>query len=243
MQSNQEVFLFGDTHGGWGKFNGYLNGIRQKNEKKFNGKEIIIIICGDFGYWPSFKENDIKNIKHECSWAQDGFFKIYFCPGNHEDWWALQRLEDEHQNEKIIELRENIFYCSFGAVKSFKDMNFLFVGGADSVDKQYRTLGIDWFPEEVISHKDILKLPESEKIDIVISHTCPTFIIPHLARDLTWVKSTDPSCKALTYVYDLYKPTQWFFGHFHTYKEVIIQNCRFICLADTYGIKKCIHLI
>lgn len=243
MTNNQEIFIFGDTHGEWGKFNLYLNEIRQKNEKELSGKEIIIIVCGDFGYWPHFKEYNIEKIKHSCSWAQDGFFKIYFCPGNHEDWWSLQKLENDYPDEKIIKIKDHIFYCSFGAVKKFKEKNFLFVGGAESVDKQYRYIGYDWFPEEIITQKDILNLDEKAHIDIVISHTCPLFIIPSLAKNLTWVKSTDPSCKALTYVFDLYKPEKWFFGHFHTHLEISSKNCDFTCLSDTYGIKKCIQRI
>lgn len=226
MSDSQEIFIVGDTHGDWSEFNTILNKIRQKREME--GKEVVFLVCGDFGYWPHFEQFNIEKIKNECSWAQDGFFKIYFCPGNHEDWWSLNNLESG-TSEKIIELKNNIFYCSFGAVKTFKGFNFLFVGGADSIDKNHRQFGIDWFPEEVITNKDVMNLPMNRKIDVVISHTCPDFILPeviNMKEDFN-----DPSCKALTYVYETFLPKKWYFGHFHKYKKTFKGNCMFTCLS------------
>ena len=37
----------------------------------------------------------------------------------------------------------------------------LFMGGADSIDKKYRKIGFDWFPEELITQKDIYELPDT----------------------------------------------------------------------------------
>ena len=102
----------------------------------------------------------------------------------------------------------------------------LFMGGANSIDKQYRKIGVDWFPEEIISQKDIMNLPDC-KVDIVISHTCPEeFSMSTLYDD------NDPSRKALSYVLDKYHPSLWYFGHFHQNKTGYTNSCRWTCLNE-----------
>jgi hypothetical protein len=104
-----------------------------------------------------------------------------------------------------------------GSVYTLPDgRNILFMGGADSIDKHVRRLGVDWFPEEVITQKDFINLPDVE-IDIFITHTCPEEIKPILLQ-YDERKLRDPSNKALTELWKIYKPKLWFFGHWHTYQ-------------------------
>ena len=199
--------ILGDTHGDWSRLNNLIN----------TEQPTYIIQCGDFGYWPHFPSFDLNKIK-----TQDT--KIFWCDGNHEDFSSLGKLSNNQEPKELI---KNIFYMPRGSVLSIDSLRFLFIGGAESIDKHQRTMGYDWFPEELITQKDIYELPMID-IDIVISHTCPAMFGDIVSN--VYNKRTDPSRLALDTVLDMYNPKQWYFGHWHTYTKSNYKNCNWTCL-------------
>lgn len=196
----KKVLMMGDVHGRFIEMNKILNTI----------KPDITIQTGDFGYWPKFKTQQIEKPTG----------KLYWIDGNHEDHDSLMEREND-------ELWPNIIYKPRGSTLTLPDnRKVLFMGGADSIDKQYRTQGYDWFIEELITEEDIHNLPDTH-IDIVVSHTVPQFIklkglyeIPDISRFY------------LNEVYDKYRPTQWYAGHFHFYNKQKFNNCTFTILSS-----------
>ena len=91
------------------------------------------------------------------------------------------------------------------------------MGGAESIDKMYRTPEIDWFPQETISYNDIAKLDVETLVDIFITHTCPECLVDTMIT-FNAGKLNDPSPKALQAMYEMYHPGLWYFGHWHNYK-------------------------
>lgn len=224
------VFI-GDTHGEWGKLNTILNELYQKNKTDLN-----VIITGDFGFWPFINEFNLSKIKIRSN------IKIFFCPGNHENWFELEKIEKENPNKKIIEIHKNIFYCTFGAILEIENKKIMFCGGAESIDKNHRTIGYDWFPNEIISYGDMLKLDQEIKtVDIIVSHTCPDFIFKQMKFKTFFNKNSDPSCKYLTQIFQMYTPKLWFFGHFHFYQKILTNQTTFICLSSTDGLTQCVY--
>ena len=205
----------GDVHGEFGLLNSF---IAKKHPK-------IIIVCGDFGYWPRLKDKP-KNPKYpkKPKTVIAGNTKVYFCDGNHEDHWSLRRLENN-------EIYPNVFYMKRGSILTLEDgRNVLFMGGAQSIDKDMRIEGRDWFREEEITLEDINRLPDANtKIDIVISHTCPEEMLSQLPNVYN-IETNDWSRKALSHVFQIYSPSLWYFGHFHTYKTFYVLGCRWTCL-------------
>jgi len=223
-----KILICGDTHMEFGKLNQLLS-------KK---QPDMVIVVGDFGYWPSLMEvrlnygwggsttNYIKKETNCLSKIKPGKTKIYWVDGNHEQHSELNK----YQNGKIHELEKNIFFCSRGSSLTLSDgRNVLFIGGAYSIDKNQRTERVDWFHEETISNKDYDKAISHEKIDIVISHTAPEYFAPDLMNG-NMAKIYDPSCKALNGIFDKYKPPLWYFGHWHFYKEAVFKGCYWTCL-------------
>jgi len=219
----KNIIICGDIHGDWGPLNTLIN-------KK---KPDIVLQCGDWGWWPHyhnkfglvsktvrFNQYGVKNKQN------DKLTEIYWCPGNHENWDDL----DKYKN--LTELQEGVFYCPFGTVMNIDGYNVLFVGGAESTDKQYRIEGISWWRQETISQKDIDKLPKNVNIDIVVSHTIPTRFFKYANfNHHKYGRITDPSCAALDIVFDKYKPKYWFSGHFHIYLKTYVDGCKWISLA------------
>lgn len=87
--------------------------------------------------------------------------------------------------------------------------------------------------QEVITESDMRCLPNTY-IDVVISHTCPEFLLPMLGIQ----NSTDCSPKYLSEIYNLYNPHYWYFGHFHKYLHTSIDKSNFFCL-NCIGEKGC----
>lgn len=155
------IMVLGDIHAEWNSLNTLIN----------SKKPDIILQCGDWGYWKNFHGLQVSNgkggtYKFDLYGVKNHKTKIYFADGNHEDHWSLMKLDNN-------EIQPNIFYMKRGSTLTLPDERVvLFIGGANSIDKHSRTFGVDWFPEEVITNKDINNLPDT-KVDIVISHTCP----------------------------------------------------------------------
>jgi len=207
-----KVYIAGDIHARWI----YLNYFFDQNPE-----DCIILQCGDFGYWPHFEKHRIMEFD-----IRNNNSKIHFCDGNHEDHHSLLKLTDN-------EICPNVFYMKRGSTLTLPDGRVvLFMGGADSIDKNSRMMGVDWFPEETMTQKDIMKLPNTH-IDIVISHTCPREIdIQNEFNDITGRKDNDPSREGLSFVLNKYKPSLWYFAHWHCYATGFLSgtNTKWTCL-------------
>lgn len=251
MGKRGNIFVVGDLHGVWGPLNHII-------EIK---KPEIILQCGDFGWWPQFHNThciwsgEYEDISDEIigdpwqrmmakrvnkpfdQWGlKTGGSEIYWCDGNHEDHPSLRHISGNTKNP--CEIMHNIYYMRRGNTLTLPDgRNVLFMGGAHSIDKDAREPGIDWFPQETISEADLYNLPD-EEVDIVISHTCPTEIFDKLSKMTGMIKNGgDPSRNALSYVLERYKPTLWYFAHFHVFATSKYKGMRWFCL-DTVGGRK-----
>lgn len=203
-----KIIIVGDVHADWYNLNNLI-----KNEKPD-----IILQVGDFGYWPNFNQYSLKYI-------QNGDTKIYFCPGNHEDWNALGKI-------KNIEIAPNIFYMKKGTTLTLPDgRTVLFIGGADSVDKNWRIKGKTWFPQEIIYPEDIENIKLDTAPDIIISHTCPEeFKMTGLQ---IFDKLHDPSRPLLSRLLKKYKPKEWYFGHWHEFRQGDFEGCKWMALNES----------
>lgn len=230
LKNINKVCIFGDIHADWTTLNQFVNKKRPQ----------VILQCGDFGYWPIIKcvKNPDNNISYESLFNGkkikfgDVDCKIFWCPGNHENWWDLQKKYGRHGLEPI-EILDNVFYCPLGSVLRVNHINVLFVGGADSFDKNVRTIGVDWFPDEILSPKDAEIILESVqdrniKIDVVISHTVPMGF--DLTKSGRVEKNNDPTRHALSLILSVLKPSRWWAGHWHFYATGYDNDCKWTVL-------------
>lgn len=205
-----KIMVVGDIHGVFDRLNDLIGQERPD----------IILQVNDFGYWPRLEDQDLTIIDTSHT-------RIHFCEGNNDDLDSLNTLVK--QPGQPVEIAPNLIYMPRGSVLELEDgRRVLFMGGGQSVDRWRREEGWDWFPEEIISERDLMSLPEPP-IDIVISHTCPVeFPIEEARRKK--IEDEDPSRQMLSAILHKYHPTLWYFGHWHTCGEGIYQDTTWVGL-------------
>lgn len=120
------------------------------------------------------------------------------------------------------------------------DNRILYVGGASSIDRMYRTEGVNWWADEqltIAELEDILELAWNYLPEVVISHECPEFISDVICQVLRKPKYNDDN-RTRMMLQQLYhldvasKPKLHIFGHWHHDCDFRINGTRFICLNE-----------
>lgn len=210
------VIACGDLHGDWGRINELIN--KKKPE--------VILQCGDFGWWPKLEVKQPVLYGRQKPWALEGIkyegTTVLWCDGNHEDHYSLS-------HEFPYGSYGRVRYMCRGSVTILPNgKTVMFFGGAESVDKDQRIQGIDWFPEEVPRYAEFQKILDMpyDKIDIIVSHTCPMEF--NMVRSVA--KMEDSTRHGLSALLERFKPDQWFFGHWHMHKTGVYQNTHWTAL-------------
>ncbi|QIG65988.1 metallophosphatase [Ochrobactrum phage vB_OspM_OC] len=111
----------------------------------------------------------------------------------------------------------------------------MFIGGATSIDKAWRTPGLDWWYDEECSVSDLeyfINLYEKEKPNVMVTHECPESIADIMLAQLGRTKYPDPSRtrQALEVMKQIHQPKLHVFGHWHMDFDQVIDGTRYVCL-------------
>ena len=166
------MFFLGDTHGERRFMSDFLN-----SDEKY------CIQVGDFGF--IFKYNDYKWNHFINDFQKYHSDKIIFTVlGNHENFDSIEKMPQVIKfGARCRKIRDNIFAIERGEVLQLEGKNILCVGGADSIDKQWREYGISWWPQESISDDEVERAIENglsdkyKSIDMIVSHAMPAFFM------------------------------------------------------------------
>lgn len=118
--------------------------------------------------------------------------------------------------------------------------NMMFVGGALSVDKQFRIEGLTWWKDEELSYQslqEMINLYIKTKPETMVTHECPESIACIIVGNLTgaWTDKLDFPSRTRTafqHMFSAHSPKYWIFGHWHTKLNVEVNGTRFICLPE-----------
>ena len=215
------IFITGDTHGGWRGFSGELKKFEKfshKTEKELC-KDDFLIIAGDFGFiWESSPDKD------EIRWLKyfdERNYTTLFIDGNHENFDRLNSYEvSEFKGGKVHKISDSVYHLMRGQIYDFDGVKIFTMGGALSIDRDRRDLGYSWWEGEMISDDDIKEayanLAKHDcKVDVVITHTCPRFVVSRVIKLSMAAKIDDINSKILQDIYDKIEFKKWYFGHFH----------------------------
>ena len=125
---------------------------------------------------------------------------------------------------------------------SLNRIEFFYYRGAYSIDRQYRTIGIDWWENEQVSIDQFMKargLYRIIKPKIVITHDCPQTIASMMLEPGQRVYENMTGW-ALQELLNIHEPKYWFFAHWHQSRTMQYGNTKFICLdeLETYELTK-----
>ena len=207
------IYITGDTHREFYR----LHNIEKNN---------MLIILGDAGINYYLDERD-KILKEQLNSYN---IKLFCVQGNHEERpenISTYKEIDMFGGKVFIEEEyPNLIFAKNGELYDIDNKKVLVIGGAYSVDKNYRIIyGYPWFKDEQLSKEEmnnILNKYKGQNIDIVLSHTCPLKYEP----TEVFMKCIDQSDvdksmeKFLDKVEESIDYDKWYCGHYHTEKKI-----------------------
>ncbi|MDR3019579.1 MAG: metallophosphoesterase [Treponema sp.] len=195
--------------------------IENYQQEKFDSIKYHIIL-GDAGFmWHGNYKEDVLNFKELALRP----FPILSVIGNHEPVLGMKDVPevDIGIGEPVLQIYDKPFtaYLKRGKVYNIDGFKFLVLGGALSIDKHLRRVGISWWENEYWSteeKRDLFKLLETENaFDYVISHTAPSRVIAEIFSRLKgYLPNFFDEVAALNERIDgMVTCKQWFCGHWH----------------------------
>jgi len=168
---------------------------------------------GDFG----FNYDTLKNVDHT---------KHIIIGGNHDNYDICHKYPH--------------FLGDYGYISNFNGIDFFYYRGAYSIDRQHRTIGIDWWKDEQVSIDGFMKARElyrTIKPDIVIAHDCPDFMVSKYLSPYAKIYENITNW-ALEELYKIHQPKLFIHGHYHKSITTIYGKTKFVCLneLETYDI-------
>lgn len=166
-----KIALAGDWHGHlqWQKAALHTLGRRGDIE--------VVLHAGDYGVgwpgnWPDFV-NSAESVLRKYN------MYLYVTPGNHENWdWINTREYDDTgmhwMTNHACLLRRNAFFDI--PYDDGKSRLVHSLGGAASIDYQFRNQGISWWKEEMLTYGDVIRaraIGEENDVDIMVTHDAP----------------------------------------------------------------------
>lgn len=210
------IYVTGDIHG--------EHDIHKLSSKAFSQQHELtrddyVIVCGDFGLvW-----NSDASENHWLRWLEEKPFTLLFVDGNHENFDLLNAYPVEQwKGGSIHRIRENVLHLMRGQVFEIDGHTFFTMGGASSIDREYRIENRSWWSAELPSDEEYAEAEKnlferSSKVDYIITHTAPSslagllcpggFVPDRLTR---YLESLAASVSF----------GHWYFGHFHTDREI-----------------------
>lgn len=135
-----------------------------------------ILQLGDFGYWVDDAQTDEYLATIDGMLGSAGI-RLFWLDGNHEDHTRVAEWLDTDRYPHLT-------YLPRGHRWTWWDRTWMSVGGAMSVDKNYRLEGESWWPGEELTEADIAYASRDGDVDVIVSHDCPRGVdIPGVGPD------------------------------------------------------------
>ena len=215
------IYITGDTHGNFTRVRNLCRVFETK-------KEDILIILGDAGinYYGADRDKKVKKMLENLP------ITIFSIHGNHEMRpETIPTYKEVEWNGGIVYQEEkypHLLFAKDGEIYDFEGIKTIVIGGAYSVDKEYRLQnGWGWWADEQPSKEIKARVEKAladngNRIDVVLSHTTP-FKYEPVEMFLSYVDQSkvDKSTEIwLDKIEDTIDYKKWYCGHYHTNKSI-----------------------
>jgi len=224
--------FIGDLHGDVGHLLEAVRALHSSGVK-------VAIVTGDFGFvWPgvNYKRTLDKLGRRLTALG----VTLYFVDGNHE--WFPELDSYSSDGDGLRRLRTNIIHLPRGyrvVLASGKVLAAL--GGANSIDREEREKGSDWWPSESITEEDLSALGY-EHADLLVGHDAPVRV-PSLdwALAANTLNLTDEMLayslagrRLLTRGVMAVRPSVFIGGHYHRFADELVE---FDCFDSPFSVR------
>ena len=214
-KSITSLYFCGDLHGNLQYLKYHI--------KQYNITNSCIICAGDIGLGFCDNTQEINFLNKFCELRN---VYLIFVRGNHDD----PNIFMSHKYDK---------YCKTVAdydIINVCNLNILCIGGGISIDREWRkTLSkCAYWEDEIIKYQPKV----SEKINIIVSHSAPSFAYPvgigkivhdFAENDSTLITDVINERQTLDIIWSDYKSdiTHWYYGHYHSTQYQVIDGVVF----------------
>lgn len=178
----------------------------------------VLVHVGDFGYLftPAYL-NTLTATLERCDMT------LLFVDGNHEDFDFL--LAQPLNDDGVRPLSSRIAHLPRGFSWTWGSEKWLALGGAHSVDRQWRNAGSEWWFQETLKQSDVEKASAVGKVDHLVCHDVPWKAeLPGVSREgglrmgipAVDLDASEVNRKMVQEVVDATQPSQVWCGHYHT---------------------------
>jgi hypothetical protein len=211
---SKPIYIVGDVHG-------ELSQLREIIKKR-DIENCYLICVGDLGI--GFQYNE-EGERYLCE-----LFNKFLSSRNVE----FMSIRGNHDNPKFFNGDSPITLSNFKLLPDYhratlNDEEFLFIGGAVSIDRKIRIEGQSYWKDEIFE----LKKEFIHKCDVLITHSAPTWLGPLDKKGiLSWCEKDEflwRDClkerEDHDILFELAKPKKSYAGHFHQYSSVEHNGC------------------
>ena len=203
------IYITGDTHGEVARF-------KENNMADTNWtEEDVLIVCGDFGFVFTGKAGESVNL----DFLETKPYTICFCDGNHENFPLLYSFPEETwHGGRVHRLRKNVLHLMRGEIYEIQGKTIFAMGGAYSIDREYRILGRSFWKEELPTWDECDRALENlekrgMRVDLVVTHTAPAAVLHAMGK---FPDAHEADFQAfLRKLYLNLDFDHWYFGHWH----------------------------
>jgi len=207
--------------------------------KNTNNKNSITILADVHGKYKRMHKIIREKDRHEYI-VQIGDLGFDYSTLDNVDSNKFKIVGGNHENyDKIIHIPH---YLGDYGYETLNGISFYFYRGAYSIDRQYRTIGIDYWSNEENNIETFMQARElyrGVKPDIVLTHDAPESIVYQMLSPNQRMYQNITNW-ALQELFSIHQPKLWIFGHHHQSKTIMYGDTKFICLAEleTYCLVK-----
>lgn len=186
----------------------------------------LVLHVGDFGIWNhgdglAYLDLLDRALARSCG-------EILFVDGNHEDLPHLHYLAGGSDPTSPVRVRDRITWLPRGYRWAWHSRSWLAVGGAVSVDRVRRKVGVAWFPEEEISEAQTRRVMDAGRADVMVCHDAPDGVPLRLPAPPSWWNRDDLARAAqhrerLRAIVEVVQPAYLMHGHYHQHHRSTVR--------------------
>lgn len=217
------VFAWGDCHGDWDAV------IRFQNN--FAIKDALIIQVGDFNIGMQEPASDYTMLRELAMELNLNNNDLWIIRGNHDNPSPFNPEECGFYNNSRVTFIPDYTY------RKVNGKDFLFVGGATSIDRKRNVEGINyWRNEKFVLTEDYKNL---KKCDVLITHSGPIEAFPYggfakinhwFIEDVHLPGELIAEREDISTLFNIVEPKIYCYGHFHSANFEKIRDCNVKCV-------------